>query len=266
MATVRDLMQVIEAVAPLKLQEEYDNAGLQCGDPAAQVQRVLCCLDVTEAVVNAAIEQHCQFIVSHHPLLFMPVKSVTSVGNYISRCLYLAISHGIAIYAAHTNLDNAPEGVNQMIADCLGLQQQQILAPIPAERLIGLEADFATRCGSGRVGILPHSLSREEFVQLVKERLHVDAIRINIDSPETLPSIISKVALCGGAGSDFIADAERVGADAYLTGEVGYHRMFGHSDLLLVEAGHYETEHQVVYLFKQMLEPLGVECEVFLPQ
>lgn len=266
MATLKDLMHAIEAVAPLQLQEEYDNAGLQCGNTNATVQKVMCCLDVTEAVVQAAIEQQCQLIVSHHPLLFLPIKSITTEGDYIARALYQAISHGIAIYAAHTNLDNAPEGVNQMMADLLGLKQQTILASLPEERLKNLPPDFAARCGSGRIGLLPEAMPVHEFVELVGKTFESNAIRVNTDFPTTLPTIISKVALCGGAGSDFIADAERAGADAYITGEVGYHRMFGHPDILLVEAGHYETEHKVAYLLKQLLEPLGVECQVFLPQ
>lgn len=255
----KEIFEAIERVAPLQLQEDYDNAGLQCGNPAREVKRVLCCLDVTEEIVLRAIAEGTGMIVSHHPLLFHAIKSISSEGDYISRCLYLALTHDIVIYAAHTNLDNAPMGVNRMMADRLGLTEQQPLAPVPASRLDGLDALFAARCGSGMIGVLPQPLSVEAFLQLVRERFSSDAIRLNTDMLASRPQVIRKVALCGGAGSDFIEDAERQHADAFLTGEVGYHRMFGHPNLLLVEAGHFETEHQVAVLLADILRPLGIQ-------
>lgn len=255
----KDIMAAIEAVAPLQLQEEYDNAGLQCGNPLREVTRVLTCLDVTEAVVQRAVAEGVEMIVSHHPLLFRPVKSISAEGDYISRCLYSALTHDIVIYAAHTNLDNAPMGVNKMMADMLGLQAQRPLSPIPASRLAGLDADFAAACGSGMIGNLPQPISTDAFLRLVSERFGANAVRLNNDMLSTRPQTIDRVALCGGAGGDFIADAERQGADAYLTGEVGYHRMFGHPDILLVEAGHYETEHEVASLLSDIIRPLGVD-------
>jgi len=257
----KDIMAAIEKIAPRQLQEDYDNAGLQCGDPARVVTKVFCCLDVTEEVVHRAISMGAEMIVSHHPLLFRPIKSISAEGDYISRSLYLALTHDIVLYAAHTNLDNAPMGVNKMIADRLGLLDQQPLAPVPAERLAGLDSAFAQACGSGMIGVLPHEMSVDAFLAMVRERFSANAIRLNNDMLATRPKSIRKVALCGGAGGDFISDAERQGADAYLTGEVGYHRMFGHADILLVEAGHFETEHEVVNLLAGFIESLGVEVE-----
>lgn len=255
----KDIMAAIEAVAPRQLQEEYDNAGLQCGNPSREVSRVLTCLDVTEAVVQKAIAAGAEMILSHHPLLFHGLKCISAEGDYIGRCVYLALSHDIVIYAAHTNLDNAPMGVNKMMADKLGLTQQQPLAALPSSRLEGLDATFAAGCGSGMIGMLPQTMSVEEFLQLVRNCFSTDAIRLNTDMLETRPTSIRKVALCGGAGSDFIADAEHQGADAYLTGEIGYHRMFGHPNILLVEAGHFETEHEVSNLLAEIVRSLGVE-------
>lgn len=256
----QQIIDAIERVAPLQLQEDYDNAGLQCGNPQRGVSRVLCCLDVTEAVVEEAIAIHAEMVVSHHPLLFRPVRQISAQGDYISRTLYKALTHDIVIYAAHTNLDNAPMGVNRMMANALQLEDQKPLAPLPVGRLTGLDPEFAAGCGSGRIGFLPQPLSAEDFVQLVRSRFAADAIRLNNDALSERPSVIRKVALCGGSGGDFIADAEREGADAYLTGEVGYHRMFGHSSVLLVEAGHFETEHEVSELLAQLVRSLDVEA------
>ncbi|MDO4496422.1 MAG: Nif3-like dinuclear metal center hexameric protein [Bacteroidales bacterium] len=255
----KDIMAAIEQIAPRQLQEDYDNAGLQCGNPQREVKKVLCCLDVTEEVVKQAIDQNFEMIVSHHPLLFRGVKCISAEGDYISRCLYGALTHDIVIYAAHTNLDNAPMGVNKMMADLLGLCQQQPLAPLPLARLAGLDASFAAECGSGMIGDLPHAMSADDFVSLVKETFSSDAVRLNTDMLATRPKTIRRVALCGGSGSEFIADAERQGADAFLTGEVGYHRMFGHPDILLVEAGHFETEHKVAHLLATIIKDLGIE-------
>ena len=114
--------------APLPLQEGYDNAGLQIGLTDAEVAGVLLCLDVTEKVVDEAIASGCNLIVSHHPLIFSPLKKITG-RNYIERCVIKALQNGIAIYSAHTNIDSAPGGVNYRIAEILGLQNVRILVP-----------------------------------------------------------------------------------------------------------------------------------------
>ena len=114
--------------APLPLQDGFDNAGLQIGLTEAEVAGVLLCLDVTEAVVDEAVASGCNLIVSHHPLIFSPLKRITG-SNYIERCVIKALANGIAIYSAHTNIDNAPGGVNYRIAEKLGLQNVRILVP-----------------------------------------------------------------------------------------------------------------------------------------
>ena len=114
--------------APLPLQDGFDNAGLQIGLTDAEVTGVLLCLDVTEAVLDEAVALGCNLIVSHHPLIFSPLKRITG-SNYVERCVLKALANGIAIYSAHTNLDNAPGGVNYRIAEKLGLQNVRILVP-----------------------------------------------------------------------------------------------------------------------------------------
>ena len=108
---VKDIIQVIEQLAPLPLQEEYDNSGLQVGDPNREVTGALLAIDVTENVMEEAISLGCNLVISHHPLAFRPFRSLTGK-NYVERCMMKAIKHDIADYAAHTNLDNAWDGVN----------------------------------------------------------------------------------------------------------------------------------------------------------
>ena len=128
MVRIKDIANALEMFAPLPLQDGFDNAGLQIGLTEAEVAGVLLCLDVTEAVVDEAVALGCNLIVSHHPLIFSPLKRITG-SNYIERCVIKALANGIAIYSAHTNIDNAPGGVNYRIAEKLGLQNVRILVP-----------------------------------------------------------------------------------------------------------------------------------------
>ena len=128
MVRIKDIANALEMFAPLPLQDGFDNAGLQIGLTEAEVAGVLLCLDVTEAVVDEAVASGCNLIVSHHPLIFSPLKRITGT-NYIERCVIKALANGIAIYSAHTNIDNAPGGVNYRIAAKLGLQNVRILVP-----------------------------------------------------------------------------------------------------------------------------------------
>ncbi|GAB6011878.1 Nif3-like dinuclear metal center hexameric protein [Viscerimonas tarda] len=125
---VKDILHVIEQLAPLALQESYDNSGIQVGDSNQEARAALLCIDVTEDVVDEAIALGCNLIISHHPLAFRPFKSLTGK-NYVERCLIKACKHDIVIYAAHTSLDNACDGINRYLAQLLNLQQIRILAP-----------------------------------------------------------------------------------------------------------------------------------------
>lgn len=161
MPTVQDLMRVLEAAAPLAYQESYDNAGLQCGNPQQEISGVLIALDCTLAVVEEAIRRGCNVVVAHHPLIFKPLKRLTGASE-VEQTLLKAIRHNVALYAAHTNLDNVRHGVNRRLADKLGLTNLRILDPkagllaklityVPAAHteavLVALYA-----AGAGRVG------------------------------------------------------------------------------------------------------------------
>ena len=244
-----DIACAIEAFAPRELQESYDNAGLQCGDPRMEVSCVLTCLDITEEVIEEAHQRHCQMVVSHHPLLFHGLKVVNPESDYISRILMAAIRYGIGIYSAHTNLDKAEGGINHRLAALLQL------------------SDVRPMSECGVVGTLPNPMEKHELLQSIQQKLTpfgADStsachLRYNRESRVTL---IRRLALCGGSGSDFIAEAEALGADAYLTGEMHYHSWFGHPDILLIEAGHFETEQIAPVLLADIISEAcpDVEC------
>lgn len=125
---IKEILQTIENLAPIPLQEDFDNSGLQVGDVSREATAALLSLDVTESVVDEAVSLGCNLIISHHPLAFKPFKSLTG-RTYVERCMIKAIKHDIVVYAAHTNLDNAWQGVNFKLAEMLGLQQIRILSP-----------------------------------------------------------------------------------------------------------------------------------------
>lgn len=126
--TVQELTRVLEQAAPLAYQESYDNAGLQCGDPQMEVRGVLIALDCTPAIVDEALRRGCNVVVAHHPVVFKPLKRLTGA-NEVEQTIIKAIKNDVAIYAAHTNLDNVLHGVNRKLAEKLGLQNLRILDP-----------------------------------------------------------------------------------------------------------------------------------------
>ena len=217
--TIKEVVAALERFAPLPLQEGYDNAGLQIGlTEGEEVSGALLCLDVTEAVIDEAVAHGCNLVVAHHPLLFRGVKRIDDA-TQVTRCVRRAIRAGVGIYAAHTNLDNARGGVNHRLARALGLTPIAPLAPI----------DDAGN-GGGLLGCT--SLHYAEGPQRP----------------------IRRVALCGGAGESLMEAALQSGADLFLTGEMGYHRYFGHEQhMWIAVAGHYETEQFTPALMADLL-------------
>lgn len=239
--TVKDIASVIEALAPRPLQEDYDNAGLQVGRMDDKVDGVLVCLDVTESVLDEAIAKGCNLVVSHHPLIFRGLKRVSD-STYQERCVVKAIKNDIAIYSAHTNLDNAEGGVNHKIAELIGLKDLQWIVPKnPCE---GVDA------GEGLMGVLSEDEPAEQFIQRLKKTFDVEGLMHNKAEGKT----IRKVALCGGAGSFLLEPAAAKGADCFITGEMSYHAYFGHDeDMLICVMGHYQSEQYTKEIFRDLL-------------
>lgn len=240
---IKDVICALERFAPLPLQEDYDNAGLQVGLTEADVSGVLLCLDVTEQVVEEAIAKGCNMIVAHHPLIFRKLSHISNE-NYVQRCVVEAIKKDITIVAMHTNLDNAKNGVNYMIAQKLGITRESIKPLSP--RIVN---DDIEGC-SGIIGELPHPLTAEEYIYKVKETFGCKCVMTN----EPLNHNIKTVAICGGAGAFLISQAVRAGADAFLTGEMRYHEYFGYEqELQITVIGHYESEQYTKELLKDIV-------------
>ena len=340
---IKEIVLRIEELAPLSFQESYDNAGMQVGDVENEISSVLLTLDVTEEVIDEAINKQAGLIISHHPLIFGGIKKLTGK-SLTERIVIKAVKNNIAIYSAHTNLDSAWNGINTQLATQLNLEGISILQHtvgalkklvtfVPAEHaaklrealfqagaghignydscsfnidgqgtfkgneetnpFVGkkgeLHVETETRIetifpqhlknkiistllknhpyeevafdiyplenkfekqGMGAIGNLPIELTEDEFLTLVKTKLHCTYIRHSTKTGKK----IKKVAVCGGSGSFLIQEAMAENADALVTGDIKYHQFSEPENrLLLVDAGHFETERHSVEIFYEFL-------------
>ena len=340
---VKSITGLIEEVAPLSLQENYDNCGLLIGDNNMEVTGVLLTIDVTEAVIEEAIAGNKNLIISHHPLIFNRLKSITKK-NETERCIANAIKNNIAIYAAHTNIDNVLEGVSGKMADKIGLINKQILVPksdmlvklvtyVPdlhsyrvrkalfdagaghignydecsfniqgngtfranqvAQPFVGAKGEFHTeketkievivpsfnigrvvdaliaahpyeepaydiyplnnklnRVGLGVIGELPEPEDGKLFLQRLKSVFKTGVIRYTNLSDKK----ISKVALCGGAGSSLLQEAIAVNADIFVSGDFKYHEFFEtNGKITIADIGHFESEQFTKDIFYEII-------------
>lgn len=238
--TVKDIMGCITEVAPLNWQEDYDNAGLQIGDVNAEVHKALIALDVTEEVMDEAIAKSCDLVISHHPLIFRGLKHLTPA-TAIERAVMKAVKHDIAIVCMHTNLDNSYLGVSRVLAERLGLDKLHLLQPNKSE---------PDCCGAGFVGEFASPMEEVEFLNLVADCVGSPCLRHSVLTGKK----VRKVALCGGSGIPFLVDALRNDADVYLTADIKYHDFFAPDGILLVDAGHFETEQFTKELIKELIQ------------
>lgn len=249
---VKDIAGAIENFAPKHLQESYDNAGLQVGDPEMEVSAVLLCLDVTEDVVAEAIERRCNLIVSHHPLLFKGLKEVTGK-TAAERIVITAIKENLAIYSAHTNLDSAWEGVSHEMAHMLQLSDICVLEPKDAAKCVG----------TGVVGAVQPT-PKIEFLRKLKDVFKVKSMRYSAQSPQL---VVRKVALCGGSGAYLINDAIMAGADIFITGDVKYHDFTSYGlDIIIADIGHYESELCTKKILSRIIREQLPECVTYFAE
>lgn len=238
----KDIMKAMDSWAEKKLIDSWDNTGFQVGYDDSSIERILISLDINDDVLDTAIEEDYQMIITHHPIIFKPLNSITN-RTYKERLILRIVKEGITIYNAHSNLDLAIGGVNDVLADVLELKNPTCLgiSKIDDDKIYGY----------GRVGDIKKRTTKE-YLDLVKTKLDVEHISVYGDMDKS----ISRVAVCGGSGSDFIYDAYKIGADIYITGDIKYHdaEMAAQLGLILVDAGHYHTEKIILPEIKKYLE------------
>ena len=230
-ATVAQMLELVDQIAPFELAEEWDNVGLLAGRPDTEVNTVLCALDMSMDVLEEARRRGAQLVVTHHPILFRGRKNLSETDGE-GRLLCALVRSGIAMIAAHTNYDNASPGVNDALATALGLTDVHALESgmrvgTPAQGRFGQFADHAGRVLGGPV------------------RRYGDP-----DRP------LRRVAVLGGAGEDYAQIAIEAGADAYLTGEMAYHKALDavSCGLCVLEAGHAATEYPAISALRRGLQ------------
>ena len=224
---LQELINYLESQVPLNIQESYDNCGLLTGEPSKSITKTLISLDCTSEIIEEAIQNNCNLIICHHPIVFKGLLKFSSQ-NYIGKTIIKAIQNNIAIYVMHTNLDKVENGVSYAMAKKLQLENITILAP------------EAENIGLGAVGQFKTAITHNQFLNLVKNTFHNTPIRYT----NFIKDSIQKVALCGGSGSFLLQNAITQKADVYISSDFKYHQFFdANNEITIVDIGHYEAEN-----------------------
>ncbi len=236
--TCGEIISALSRVAPLSLQESWDNSGLQVGDITQACTGVLLALDPTPEVVAEAVARGCNMVLTHHPLLFRGLKCLAG-DTRVEQAVIAAVRAGVVVCSWHTALDSAPAGVSYEMAQRLGAVVFATLTSSPT--------------GAGGLGVvadLPQPLSAVDFVAKVKSAFGSHPYRCS-----AVPDgAIKRIAICGGSGGEFIPTAVTAGADAFITADVRYHDFVDHgNDIFIVDIGHFESENCAKDIFYHVI-------------
>lgn len=237
MVLVRDILGWLDCFAPFRYAASWDQCGLQVGDPEAPVERLLVALDPSSATLKEARDRACQCLVSHHPLLVQPLKAVRA-DHFPSNLVIAAVLGGIHLIAAHTNVDAARDGTNEVLGGKLSVVRMEPLEG--DESRIG-EDRYG---GMGRVGSLPQAMAFAALVVKTSDALGGIPLRAVGDAKRQ----IARVALCSGSGGSLMEQAIRAGVDVFITGDIKYHdaQRAVEAGLALIDVGHFASEQIIV--------------------
>ncbi|MEJ2099410.1 MAG: Nif3-like dinuclear metal center hexameric protein [Desulfobacterales bacterium] len=267
--TVADIVRIMNRLAPPWLAEEWDNVGLQIGDLRWPVRSIWTTLDPTLEVVKAACAEDVDLLIAHHPLFFRPLKCIdfqSPSGSIVQS----ASQHQLAIFSAHTNLDIVHDGVNDVLARRLGLNQLEILQPHKVEQPLKTNDDMAhdispvidnaIEHGIGRIGFLHKVRSLTSLALAVKEKLNLNFVKV-AGNPELK---ISQVAICSGSGSSLMKAFLASNAQVYISGDIHYHdaRDAESANRAIIDIGHFASEHLMVEALAQQLATIFAEAGI----
>ena len=254
MIQLSKIIKELEVLAPSSLKFPWDNVGLLVGDENQKISRVFVCLDITHENVRSAIAFGADLIVSHHPLIFDPLKSITesTLTGGIVRAL---IQNNISAFCMHTSFDMADGGMNDILAQKLGLSDIRKFTP---DECIGENGEVLD--GIGRVGVLERPLDLEDFIIHVKETLGSKALKYT----GNLSEMVKTVAICSGSGGSELYAAYNSGADAYVTADLKHDhgRIATELGLPIIDAGHFETENIICQFLADFFKTRFCELEV----
>ncbi len=237
----KEITQVIEATYPREAALDFDNVGLLAGRLEKEVNRVYIALDATDAVIDRAIKEGADMLITHHPLIFSPLKKVTDE-NFISRRIVKLIQNDISYYAMHTNYDVL--GMAELSEQILGIRDTEVLD-------ITMEKEGIPE-GIGRIGSLEHPMTLEECCIYIKHKLNLGSLKVFGD----MDVKVSRLAISPGSGKSVIGAAIAKGADVLVTGDIGHHEGLDavEQGLAVIDAGHYGTEYIFIDDMKRFLE------------
>lgn len=246
MKKVKEIIEVIESVAPTFLKEDFDNVGLMVGDREKEVKKILLALDCTLEVVKEAKENNVDLIITHHPLIFRRPNSITTDTIQGKKIIEL-IKNDISLYSSHTNLDSAKNGLNYSIPGLLGYDSSEILEINKKD----------TEAGLGRLVTLEEAITLNDIVANVKKVFNTNNLRVVKGKDK-----VSKIAIINGSGQDFIGIAVSKGADCIITGDTTYHFALDYKEMgiNIIDIGHFTSE-QIVF-FNVMKNIIGKFSDV----
>lgn len=233
---IKDVIKFLEERFPLSLQEDWDNSGLQIGNIENDLTNIMISLDLDEQTIQKAKEKSCNLIINHHPFLFSSIKSI-DLNEEKGKIIKDLIKNDITVFAMHTNLDIGKGGVNDNLAKLLELRDISNL-------------DTNNENPMARFGYTDEKTAYD-FSKYIKDKLNCKGLILYGDKDKK----IEKVALCGGAGSDFINDAIQKGCDLIVTSDVKYHEAIDNCKKInIVDPGHFASENHIIYMIKDLLE------------
>ena len=243
MITCSEIIQFMEKTAPVELAEEWDNVGLLVGSRECIVKKIMVCLDITAASVKEAASKKVDMIITHHPVIFKGLKSLTQ-DDAKGRLLYELVRNSISVYSAHTNLDFAECGVNDRLAEVLGLKRLEILGK-----------------GPGKIGFLPEEKTFSEYIRMVKNALEVPFVR----AIGKAGKCVHRAAVFSGSFDDDLEALLKGEADVLVTGDLKYHSALDAKEagLCVIDAGHFNTEKIILPILAASLASNFPDVEVF---
>ena len=255
-ATVGDMMDIMETLAPLSLAEDWDNAGLQIGHRDQPVNRVMVALDPSIEVVKSACQQNVDLLITHHPLIFKPLYAI-DLNTPVGRIISLSVETKLSIFSAHTNLDIAHEGINDMLAEKLSLTDINLLEGGNESTRV---KDGEKMTGLGRIGVLEDKMGLSELAESVKEKLGLKSLRVA--GHQDL--LVSNVAICCGSGSSLLGRFFSSNAQVFIAGDLRYHdaREVEALNLGLIDIGHFASEHLMLEVLVRKLDEKIKEREL----
>ncbi|HJH08096.1 MAG TPA: Nif3-like dinuclear metal center hexameric protein [Fusobacterium ulcerans] len=247
----KDIINFLEEKYPRSNAEEWDNVGLLVGNNKKDVKKIQLSIDATEKAVDYAAQNNVDMIVTHHPLIFKPLKSIV-MSELSGRKIIKLIEKGLNLYSIHTNLDSSKDGLNDYILELLEVKKYKI---------IDINANDET-AGIGRMYTLEEKITILEYADFIKTKMKIKNVRVISND---LKSKVKKIALINGSGMSYWRKVKSLGADLFITGDISYHDALDakESGLHLIDIGHFESENCFSELLKKNLEEIGLEVLIF---